>query len=148
MRARICLEVPPQLHLLRFFPQELERQLAEWKNKCEMIEKRESERRAQDDKKHAEEARAQADSTWRMDLCYPEFVCCRLSPPLRFFSPASACTRAEQPCSVTAIHNALSPAGGLPHEAEQAAQGAARGLPGPGEEVSGTHSNTNGREGG
>lgn len=42
--------------------QELERQLAEWKNKCETIEKRESERRAQDDKKHAEEARRQSFS--------------------------------------------------------------------------------------
>ena len=38
-------------------PQELERQLAEWKAKCEMIEKRDTERRAMDDKKHAEEAR-------------------------------------------------------------------------------------------
>lgn len=37
--------------------QELERQLAEWKNKCEMIEKRDTERRALDEKKHAEEAR-------------------------------------------------------------------------------------------
>ena len=34
---------------------ELERQLAEWKAKCESIEKRESERRALDEKKHAEE---------------------------------------------------------------------------------------------
>ncbi|GAQ87532.1 dynein light chain [Klebsormidium nitens] len=34
---------------------ELERQLQEWKNKAEAIEKRESERRALDEKKHAEE---------------------------------------------------------------------------------------------
>jgi len=34
---------------------ELERQLAEWKAKCDAIEKRESERRALEEKKHAEE---------------------------------------------------------------------------------------------
>eukprot|EP00899_Mesostigma_viride_P009716 jgi/Mesvir1/18746/Mv01254-RA.1 len=34
---------------------ELERQLAEWKAKCEAIEKRENERRALDEKKHTEE---------------------------------------------------------------------------------------------
>ena len=34
---------------------ELERQVAEWKAKCEAIEKRESERRAIEEKKHSEE---------------------------------------------------------------------------------------------
>ncbi len=34
---------------------ELERQLAEWKAKCEAIEKRESERRSLEEKKHADE---------------------------------------------------------------------------------------------
>ena len=34
---------------------ELERQLAEWKAKCEAIEKRESERRSLEEKKHGEE---------------------------------------------------------------------------------------------
>lgn len=50
-------DLEARVHQLEGENQELERQLAEWKNKCEMIEKRESERRAQDDKKHAEEAR-------------------------------------------------------------------------------------------
>lgn len=48
-------DLEARVHQLEGDNQELERQLAEWKNKCEMIEKRESERRAQDDKKHAEE---------------------------------------------------------------------------------------------
>ncbi|MCO5613321.1 hypothetical protein L7F22_067597 [Adiantum nelumboides] len=34
---------------------ELDRQVADWKNKCDLIEKRESERKAYEDKKHAEE---------------------------------------------------------------------------------------------
>ena len=34
---------------------DLERQVAEWKAKCEAIEKRESERRTVEEKKHAEE---------------------------------------------------------------------------------------------
>ena len=35
--------------------QELERQVAEWRNKCETVERRETERRAVEEKKHAEE---------------------------------------------------------------------------------------------
>ncbi|KAI5074795.1 hypothetical protein GOP47_0010756 [Adiantum capillus-veneris] len=34
---------------------ELDRQVADWKNKCDLIEKRESERKTYEDKKHAEE---------------------------------------------------------------------------------------------
>ena len=34
---------------------DLERQVSEWKTKCEFVEKRESERRSQEEKKHAEE---------------------------------------------------------------------------------------------
>lgn len=34
---------------------ELERQVAEWRAKCEAIEKRESERRVNEEKKHGEE---------------------------------------------------------------------------------------------
>ena len=47
--------VPVQIKQLEQEKKELERQVQDLKAKCEAIEKRESERRAMEEKKHAEE---------------------------------------------------------------------------------------------
>ena len=54
MSGCVC-GVPVQIKQLEQEKKELERQVQDLKAKCEAIEKRESERRAMEEKKHAEE---------------------------------------------------------------------------------------------